>query len=141
MNEWKTPLAILIMSSLIFTAATFFIGIRINRLTGETEIEMMTELKENGETDPWVYDPMTIVWGSTWRYWCIAGYYGALAVFTVAWFEFMKQEKEQKRKDMKQLGLTRVRPRDIENIPFFPSNCNSNTPNEIKKEERSKNEV
>jgi len=141
MNEWKTPIAILIMSSLIFTAATFFFGIRFNRLTGETEIEMMTELKESGETDPWVYDPMPIVWGSTWRYWCIAGYYGALAVFTIAWFEFMKQEKEQKRKDMKHLGLTRAHARDIEDIPFFSSNCDSNNTIETKKEVRSKNEV
>lgn len=141
MNEWKVPLAILIMSSLIFTAATFAFGIKINRMTKETEIEIMTELKENGRTDPWSYDPMVIVWGEFWRYWCILGYYGALAVFTVAWFEFMKKEKEQKRKDMKHLGLTRVRPRDIENIPFFSSNFYSDTPNETKKEVRSKNEV
>lgn len=94
MNEWKVPLAILIMSSLIFVAITMAFGVRINRITGETEIEIALQQQEQEYKDPWIYDPMSIVWSSHWRYYCIAGYFVSLGLFSIAWFEFMKWEKE-----------------------------------------------
>ena len=97
-NEWRVPLTILLFSSMIFTGVTLLIGVSVNRMTGETELEMMLTLKDDDYKDPWVYDPMVIVWGEFWRYWALIGYYGALAVFSYSWFEFMKWEKQNEKK-------------------------------------------
>jgi len=78
---------------LLLTTITLLFGISINSITGQTEIDMMMELRDDPYKDPWIYDPSVIVWGEHWRYWCIAGYYGSLAVFSYAWFEYMKDEK------------------------------------------------
>ena len=95
-NEWRVPLTLLMFSSLVFTGVTLMFGVSVNRYTGETEYDMMMALKDDDYKDPWVYDPMAIVWGDYWRYWCIAGYYSSLAIFSFAWFEYMKWEKENR---------------------------------------------
>lgn len=87
-NEWRLPLTILIFSSMIFTAFTFGIGFNINRITGELIITMGTNT-----TDAWSYNPMNTIWSNYWRYYCMLGYYGALAVFSYAWFEYMKTKE------------------------------------------------
>jgi hypothetical protein len=87
-NEWRVPLTILIFSSLIFTTLTLAVGFRINRVTGEVEIN---------SNETWAYDPMEIEWGAHWKGYCILGFYFALGAFSWAWFDFMKWEKSRKK--------------------------------------------
>lgn len=89
-NEWRVPLTVIMFSSLIFVALTFLFGFEVDRITGEMVI---TSAVTNTNMDQWTYDPMVAVWGSFWRYWCIAGYFGAISIFSIAWFDFMKWDK------------------------------------------------
>jgi hypothetical protein len=91
-NEWRVPLTIIMFSSLIFVAVTFLFGVEIDRNTGDMVIT--TGELENDNIDRWTYDPMTAVWGKFWRYWCLIGYFGSIGIFSYAWFEYMKDEKE-----------------------------------------------
>lgn len=86
-GEWRIPIAVLVFSSLIFISVTLLFGIEINRFTGETVYQIEFD---DGMKDPWVYDPMTEVWGSFWRYWCILGYFCSLGIFSLFWFEYEK---------------------------------------------------
>jgi len=88
-NAWRVPLTIIMFSSMIFVAVTFLFGVEIDRNSGDLVIT--NELDPNSSIDQWTYDPMTAVWGSLWRYWCMAGYFASISVFTWCWFDYMKK--------------------------------------------------
>lgn len=83
------PLVLIMFSSLIFTAVTFGFGFRINRITGEMIIDNVME--DDEYIDDWSYDPMVSVWSTYWRYYCMAGYFASIIVFTWCWFDWMKK--------------------------------------------------
>ena len=91
-GEWRIPIVILISSSIIFVCLTMTFGVKINRNTGEA---VMTMEMNDSDMDSWSYDPMVIVWGEFWRYWCILGYFGSLGIFSLFWFEYMKWKWKQ----------------------------------------------
>lgn len=92
-NQYYVPLAIITCSSVLFVGLTFAFGVTVDSRTGQTEYQLMTDMRDSGEyLDPWIYDPAVIVWGDFWRYYAMAGYFACIAVFTYCWFEFKKDK-------------------------------------------------
>lgn len=86
-NPWRVPFTLIMFSSLIFMSITLAVGFRVNRMTGDVEIN---------SNETWSYDPMTIEWGDHWKGYCILGYFCALGMFSLAWFDFIKWERRMR---------------------------------------------
>ena len=80
----KFALSLIIVSGLLFTGITFGLGFRINRNTGDMEINTVLD---NQGVDTWSYDPMTEVWGDFWQYYALAGFFGSMMMFVYCLFQ------------------------------------------------------
>ena len=95
--EWRLPIMLLMVSSMVFILITAGFGVQINTMTGELMYEMDWSKyidEETGAYDPWVYDPFA-VWMQGNGKWVvffsfIGGFYTALIGFFYFWFKYMR---------------------------------------------------
>jgi len=66
-NKWAIPLVILISSTALFHAITYYIGMDVT---------------------------FERYWGELWTYYCILGYYMVLGLYTVLWFDYLKRHNK-----------------------------------------------
>jgi len=95
-GEWRLPIMVITMSSMVFILITAMFGVTINSQTGELTLEMdWSEWidEETGLYDPWVYDPYS-VWVQNNRLLVfvvtMGMYYVCIGFFIYCWFGYNK---------------------------------------------------
>ena len=83
-GEWRLPIMVLTLSSLIFILLTAAFGVTINSSTRKLDFHMGIQ-----DTDPFETDPMQQY--PDWIYACMVfGYYSCVGIFIYCWYDYNK---------------------------------------------------
>lgn len=93
-GEWRLPVMIILVSSIVFVLITSMFGVRIDIRTGETLYRMEPNGMMGKEVDPWLPNPM-----EQYPEWIfipmVLGYYACVGGFVCMWFDYCRWKWER----------------------------------------------